>query len=407
MTINHTSGWRREDLVYCSNVHAGESLVEIEQVISNSIAGVRKLRSLETMGSGLWLGNQVSEELLACESKFDRFKQILTKHAIQLHTLNGFPFGNFHRENVKSKVYYPDWSMPERLEYSMRLAQILARCLPSEETIGTISTLPLGFQPDWNSDRTDAALRQLCMAATALDKLKQVSGRTIQLCLEMEPGCVLENTTQLIELFTHDLPRVAASQGIDEAVIRRHLGVCFDVCHQAVMFEDIFDSLKRIHSCDIAIGKIQLSSAVEITDPDDDLSRQALAEFVEARYLHQVRVIPQDRPLQGAMDLSDALNSREFPTSGAWRIHFHIPVQAEEIAQGNLSTTRSSILQTLDFLELNRDLQTHLEIETYTWNVLPTDIRPTNHSELLHGITEELNWVESEMLERNLLIGPG
>lgn len=407
MSKNHTRGWRREDLVYCSNVHAGESLVEVERVIGNSIAGVRKIRSLSSMGSGLWLGKQVSLELLSSEAKFEHFQQILSNHAIQLFTLNGFPFGNFHREIVKEQVYIPDWSEHARLEYSLHLAQILARCLPSEYTIGTISTLPLGFQPGWNEARSEAALQLLCKAAEALDRLKHESGKTIQICLEMEPGCVLEHTTQLIELFTHDLPRVADGQGLDETILRRHLGVCFDVCHQAVMFEDIMDALKKIHSCDIAIGKIQLSSAVEIREPNSNLSRQALMEFTEPRYLHQVRVLLENSQLQDVMDLSDAMGVAELPTTAPWRIHYHVPVQAEQIAQGHLSTTQSSIQHALDFLECNRDLQPHLEVETYTWNVLPADMRPLSDTGLQHGIAEELNWVESEMQKRNLLIHSG
>ena len=400
-------GWQRSELVYCSNVHPGESLKSICTLITEALAGVRSLRSLETMGSGLWLSNEVADQIVLDEASLNRFQKLLEDSGIELFTLNGFPFGGFHDTVVKERVYQPDWSRPERLDYTLKLAKILAHCLPEHYREGSISTLPLGFQPGWNEGAGRAALDALCTAAAELDVLRQQSGRSIRICLEMEPGCVLEHTAQVIDLFHNDLPAAASRQGIGEDLIRRHLGVCFDVCHQAVMFEDPMHSLECLAEQGISVGKIQISSALEMKHPGDIEVRKVVSDYMEPRYLHQVRTCLESDDLDAAMDLPDALESHTFSTQAPWRIHFHVPIQAPTLADGRLHTTRADIQRVLDFLMLRPDLKPHLEVETYTWQVLPEASRPRDDRELWQGISNELNWLEEQMQQRNLLAAKG
>ncbi|WP_455233995.1 metabolite traffic protein EboE [Thiogranum longum] len=403
MTSEVQHRWRRSDLTYCGNVHPGESLESQERLIAGAIAGVRKARALDTMGSGLWLSDAAAGRLDGNDQATEAFTRILDENGIELFTLNGFPVGGFHDTRVKEKVYIPDWSQPGRLHYTLRLARILSVCLPEACRTGTISTLPLGYSGNWSKDRFDAALGALCRVVQELEKLEEVSGHAIRICLEMEPGCVLEETSQMVSLFAETLPVTARRLRVESDLLRRYLGVCFDICHQAVMFEDPYTSLAALRREQIAIGKIQLSSALEVVAPGDAESRQALSSYTEPRYLHQVRARLASGEIKGVMDLPDALDSSLFPDKSPWRIHYHIPVQVAELAGGRLHTTRDSIGRTLDFLRDHGDVTPHLEVETYTWHVLPAELRPGNALELQQGIANELGWIETQMQQRNLL----
>lgn len=401
MSLLSAAAWHRSRLCYCSNVHPALHLDEVSALISGTLHAIRNKRSLESMGSGLWLSAAAARRLTAGDGELVRLRALLDKHHIRLFTLNGFPFGNFHRDSVKERVYAPDWSRSGRLEYSLQLAEILAQLLPPDEIEGTISTLPIGY--DCDSTAYATALRRLCHAASELHRLEQRSGRRIRLCLEMEPGCMIESSDQLIRLFTRELPTAAAGEGVEPALLQRHLGCCFDVCHQAVMFEDPYRSLQEIAAAGIAIGKMQISSALELTEPEDTAGRQALAEYVEPRYLHQVRAGCGAGEVSGVMDLPLALHRGALPWNCPWRIHFHVPIQADALADGRLRTTRSAIGSALDFLADHRAITPHLEVETYTWQLLPAGLRPQTEEALQQGIVAELTWLEGELRRRSLL----
>lgn len=398
--------WSREALCYCSNVHYSETEADLYDVISHYHSGVRKKRQLNQMASGLWINHKISQQLLANPEKIQAFKAFLSQKGVKLCTLNGFPYDNFHADVVKEQVYLPDWSDPARYQYSINLAQILAECLPEEEGEGTISTLPLGFKHNWTEKQQDKALDALCRIAKQLAGLFKQTGKSIRLCLEMEPDCVLESTFEVLDLFQKQLPNKAAQLGIEKNTLKQHLGLCFDVCHQAVMFENIPEVLDQLVKAEITIGKIQISSALEIKKPDQQRSKNLLAEFAEPKYLHQVRTQHQGELIR-SLDLALALTQENFPTTSAWRIHYHLPIQVSSLPQQEMNTTQQSILEVLDFLQTHPDFHPHLEVETYTWNVLPSSIRPHDKLSLINGLAEELNWLEQQMQNRELLTTHG
>jgi hypothetical protein len=394
------TGWHRSELTYCTNVHNGETLAQVSDIVSGPLAAVRHKRGLPRMAAGLWLSYPVAQALSSGEN-LRHFARGLDEQSIALFTLNGFPASGFHSKRVKQAVYHPDWSEPERLDYTLRLARILADLLPRNVAEGTISTVPLGFGPHWNDSRHSLALDALCHCAAGLDNIQQLTGRHIRLCLEMEPGCVLERTEDLIPFFTSELPQHAASMHMDPALISRHLGICFDVCHQAVMFENTYGALQRIHNAGIAIGKIQISSALELKSPADADAREALASFAEQKYLHQSSCIDETGHLRQVMDLDQAFTA--FPDSHPWRVHFHVPIQAQTLISDGLGTTQLEIGRTLDFLRDTPELHPHLEVETYTWTALPARIRPTDERMIVDGLSAELVWLEAQMRQRGLL----
>jgi len=364
-----TDGWSPESITYCSNVHAGESLDEILHNLNQFNRPVRQQRDVETMTSGLWLSATAAETLKDPE-QLRRFKQALNSTGLTLTSINGFPFGNFHDERVKEKVYLPDWSDTARLNYTKNLADILSSCLPENITQGAISTLPLGYRSFWDKNKQAAANANIQTMLQHLAKLYETTGKQILLCIEMEPDCVLESTEDLLQYFKQD---VQATMQHSE-----FLGICFDVCHQAVMFEDIKQSLKKITAAGIRIGKIQLSNAlqVDLNTSGQQQTLRYLNEFSEPKYLHQVKTIDNDQQLQSSPDLTLALNapdSNALPQSHPWRIHFHVPLHSETLLHPSLSTTRQALHEVFDFLQQHRDVRPYLEVETYSWQTLPKE----------------------------------
>ncbi len=358
------------------------------------------------MGAGLWLSAQAARQL---DGAIEPLAEALADNGIALFTLNGFPYGDFHQARVKEAVYTPAWDTPERRHYTLALARILSACLAPGVEWGTISTLPLGFARHWTEERQALALAHLCGLAADLARLADLTGRPIRVCLEPEPGCVLESTTDALALFVRDLPAAARLTGVSAQAIQTHLGVCYDCCHQAVQFEEPATSLGRLAAAGIPVGKVQVSSALQIDDTTPAVLAQVARNFDEPRYLHQVRTLApaQSGParLTGRMDLPEALGDPEFPGTAPWRVHFHVPIHAANLDQPGLSTTQGAILDVLDWLARSPRPRPHLEVETYTWQVLPPGLRPADPESLTTALTTELNWLETEMDRRGMLTG--
>jgi hypothetical protein len=401
MTVSTAPRWLRKDLAYCSNVHPGETVDEIVTRVLPEVGAVRRARGLSRMASGLWVSAEAAASLRDLSVR-RRFADAVAEHHIDLLTLNGFPYGGFHAEVVKEAVYLPDWSDPRRLEYTLDLADLLADCCSSGHRELSLSTLPLGFRPDWSESRHEQALSALCRLAERLAELHERTGASVRACLEPEPGCVVETTEDALRLIAGELPDQAKRMGLPRALLERHLGVCFDVCHQAVMFENPGASLTRLTQGGVVVGKIQLSSALVVEDPDLLASRSALEDFAEPKYFHQVRCEGTGGRVSGVMDLPEAL-AGELPTVSPWRIHFHLPIQLSELDSPNLGTTRSALGEVFDWLAAHPKQKPHLEAETYTWHVLPSSLRPTDDLALRGGLAAELAWVEAELERRGLL----
>jgi glucose/arabinose dehydrogenase len=393
-------GWLASDITYCSNVHAGESVAEIIANFGQFIQPVCQGRGLESMACGLWISARAASELQN-DSVLDSFERALGLFGLQLTSINGFPFGGFHQDAVKDQVYLPDWSDPARLQYSKNLADVLAKCLPYDVDNGAISTLPLGYKKHWSEAKQQAAIAHLNELMVYLKALKVRTGKHIQVCLEMEPDCVLESTDELIDFFIHQ-------RFVEDELANNHLAVCYDVCHQAVMFEDGFDALQRICGAGITIGKIQLSSALNAqfnqaqNSAEDDGLLELLSQFCEPKYLHQVKYQNAQGQLNASADLSVALKDNTPKTQ--WRVHFHVPINTEHLVHPQLKTTRDDLLRVFDFLREYPAIKPILEVETYSWQVLPAQIRPQNDGQLIDGIVNELRWVETQLQQRGLLI---
>jgi len=390
--------WQRTEIGYCSNVHAGADASAVCANIQGPIREVREHRRLDRMATGLWLSAAAARSFAA---DIGQLRELLQKSHLNLQTLNGFPYGDFHQSRVKEAVYAPAWDHPARLAYTLDLARILDHCLPDDSDFGTISSLPLGFASGWSAEREKIALENLCRLAEGLARQADRSGRHLRVCIEPEPDCAIETTNQVLRLFLDALPATARRIGVAADSVTKHLGICLDVCHLAVQFEDPAAALVQFVEAGVSIGKLQVSSALLIEQPDRPDLAALLVPFAEPRYLHQVRCRRPNGTIAGCIDLPAALSDCAFPRDGPWRVHFHMPLQWA--GAGGLSTCAGAIGDVLDaMLHWPRPLP-HLEVETYTWQILPPDRRPHDEAALTTCLATELYWLEQSLSVRGLL----
>ncbi|WP_328946305.1 metabolite traffic protein EboE [Streptomyces sp. NBC_00250] len=387
MRFRHGSG---EDvhLGYCTNVHPAEDLAGILDQLDTYAVPVREQLAADRLGVGLWLAQPVASVLAGDPGATLRFRAELDRRGLEVVTLNGFPYQGFHEPVVKGAVYRPDWSSQLRLELTADLARVLALLLPDDVPTGSISTLPFGWRADWTPERHLRALRNLDELGRRLEGIRHHTGRTIRVALEPEPGCVVETTGQAAHHLSHLDPE--------------YFGVCLDVCHLAVAFEDPYAALRELDRAGLGVVKAQLSCALHAERPADPDVRRALAAFTEPRFLHQTR--RAGVPRTGVDDLPQALaGPLAMDRDAPWRSHFHVPLHADP--EPPLTSTRPVLLRALAaLLATDRPGTTHLEVETYTWSVLPSP--PRTAKELAAGIAAELDWTRRELLTLGLTEAP-
>ncbi len=383
----------RLDLTYCTNIHAGESWAEVERSLHSYAPPLKARLSPDApFGLGLRLSAAAASELLL-EDRLPRFRAWLDGHGLYVALLNGFPYGSFHGEAVKTEVFAPDWRSPERVLYTLDLAHILSRLLPGGMD-GGISTLPFSYKP-WVPNVAEAwptFAAHLAEVAAALVGIHRRTGSLLHLDLEPEPDGLLETTAELVAFFDGPLREEAApvladrlACSLDEArrLLRDHIRVCFDSCHMAIQFEDAAASIALLRAHGIFIGRLQISSAVRL--PPGGRPSEQLAPFArDSVYLHQVVARDRRGVLYRFPDLPDALAAAVPPSE--WRVHFHVPLFTERHGEA-LSTQAEN--RALLALAAAGDVSPHLEIETYTWDVLPEPLR----GDLLGSIEREYRWV--------------
>ncbi len=365
---------------YCANVHPGDGFADVLAGIRSFAGPVRRELGIPEMGLGLWLSRRALTEIL--REGVARLRDALAAEGLFVFTMNGFPYGNFQGEVVKRDVYRPDLSTDERRIYLTELAEILAALLPADAAEGTISTLPLGHREEMPRERRAEALRQLGRLGSDLARLRERTGRAVRICIEPEPGCVIESSEQAAHFFAEELPQA----GLSPETIATHLGLSFDTCHQSVAFEDARASLTLLSKAGARIGKVQLSSALVVDDPSRPAARAALRRFDERRFLHQVR----HQVHCGVAGVDDLDEMDGLPVDRPWRVHFHVPIHREAI--GTLGTTRGFLEEVLQVVTSWPPVP-HLEIETYTWPVLPEGERPERDAGLVRGLAAEMKYV--------------
>jgi hypothetical protein len=395
-------------LSYCSNIHPGESWDAALQNLKIYIPEVRqRLKAEGPFGIGLRLSNEASQ-ILERPERLLEFQEWLRKVNAYVFTFNCFPFGDFHRHIVKERVHFPDWTTKERRDYTIRSFRILSRLLP-EGMNGGISTSPVSYR-HWfkTKEALDAgmntAIHHILEVVEELTKIHKETGKLLHLDIEPEPDGVMENSDEMIWFFTDWLlpvgkPWLAERLGIseDEAelVLKNHIQVCYDVCHFAIVYEEPAVTFAKFDAAGIKVGKIQISAALRALIPESDREKFSLGKklqaFAESTYLHQVVARREDGSLHSYPDLPQALEALPETQEKEWRVHFHVPVFLENY--GSFSSTQETISTVFEEILANPSITDTLEVETYTWEVLPEDTRLS----LGESIARELAWVKGEL----------
>ncbi|RVU00351.1 xylose isomerase [Mucilaginibacter limnophilus] len=389
-------------LTYCTNIHAGEDWSSHFAALKQNFPEIKKELSPDApMGIGLRLSNIASVEILLGDNMAE-FKQWLQKNNAYVFTMNGFPYGGFHHTVVKDQVHAPDWTTDDRLAYTIRLFHILAALLP-EGMEGGISTSPLSYRHWFDTEEKLAeakvtATKHILAVAEELYLLNKQTGIYMHLDIEPEPDGILETGREFIDWFEQDLlPRgiihftekLKLTIAEAEELIKQHITLCFDVCHFAIGYERYAEVLNELQQKGIKVGKIQVSAALKATFSNDNSEAvlNEFAKFNEPIYLHQV-IAKVDGELLRYSDLPDALSAVD--EAEEWRAHFHVPVFLENF--GLLQSTQSDIVEVLSIQKSNT-FTSHLEVETYTWGVLPNE----DKLPIAQSISRELAWVKNEL----------
>ncbi|MFB6849215.1 metabolite traffic protein EboE [Streptomyces sp. NPDC056373] len=384
MRFRHPDG-STVHLAYCTNVHPAETLDGVLAQLRDHCEPVRRRLGRDRLGIGLWLAKDAALALVTDPSALRSLRTELDRRGLEVVTLNGFPYEGFGAEEVKYRVYKPDWADPERLDHTTALARVLAGLLPDDVTDGTVSTLPLAWRTAYDDTRAETARTALRTLAERLDALQELTGRSIRVGLEPEPGCVVETTHDAIAPLT--------------AIGHHRIGICVDTCHLATSFEDPHTALDALTAARVPVVKSQLSAALHAEHPHLPEVREALAAFAEPRFLHQTRTATA-AGLRTTDDLDEALAGPALPDASPWRSHFHVPLHAAPAAP--LTSTLPVLKSALTRLVGGpTPLTRHLEVETYTWQALPPELRPKGRTQLAQGIAAELT------LARDLLTDLG
>ncbi len=389
-------------LTYCTNIHAGESWDDHFAALQQNIPGIKKrISNDQSFGIGLRLSHQASLQLQE-KGALTTFKDWLKKENCYVFTMNGFPYGGFHHTKVKDHVHAPDWTTTDRVSYTIRLFNILAELLP-EGMEGSISTSPLSYKY-WHAagelqEAFEKTTRNILQVVEQLIHIKNKTGKLLHLDIEPEPDGLLGDGPEFFDWYDHYLLSIGKeylrqkfnySPEQSEHAIKDHLQLCYDVCHFAVGYEDHHSVVRQLREKKIKVGKIQISAALKAIMPDRLSEREAVInsfrQFNESTYLHQVVARMADGSFNHYPDLPEALNDAANPSTKEWRSHFHVPLFIQDY--GLLKSTQDDIRKVLS-IHCTQPFTRYLEVETYTWEVLPDALKVP----LSESIIREMEWV--------------
>jgi hypothetical protein len=388
-------------LTYSTLVHPGDNWAEIWNSLTTYVPKVKeRISPNQSFGVSLRLAAQSANTLVHSPAERDKLKKFLGDNDMYLYTVNAFPYGPFKGQIVKEKVYEPDWRSEERIQYTINVAEVLADVAP-EGTAPSIQSPPLGFKPRVTGpDVVDSFTYHLLRVVAHLVGLEERTNRTVGLALEPEPYCFLETTDETVDYFTQHLytgksaAMLARLAGIPiseaHAALRRHLGIVFDICHQAVEYENISDSLQKLVNAGIPVFKLQEAAAVYMPQVDQKVV-DSLERYADTIYLTQTKE-KKDGLYHMYLNLEDAFAEwKKEQSAREWRTHIHVPVFLDDL--GPFRTTRFAIEDALKFHKAN-PVSRQLEIETYTWDVLPASLKT---GDIVDYVCRELEWVQGQL----------
>ena len=388
-------------LTYSTLVHPADDWEQIWQSLNTYVPKVKeRFAGNQRFGVSLRLSAKSAETLVNSKAERDKLRKFLDDQNMYLYTVNAFVYGHFKGELVKEQVYEPDWRSEERTRYTMNVASVVADIAPAD-VMPSIQTSPLGFKPRVTGPEvvqryTDNVLR----VTKHLIELEAKTGVTVTLGLEPEPYCFLETTDETVDYFTNHLYSGASAEKLAKisglpiaeaiAALRKHVGIVYDICHLAVEYEDITQSLQKLVDAGVPIVKLQEAAALHMPEVTQQVV-DTLKRYSKTIYLTQT-IEKRDGKLIKYLNLEDAFAAWEKdPGPREWRTHIHVPVFLDDL--GQFRTTRFAIADALKFHK-QKPLSRHLEVETYTWDMLPDSLKT---GDIVEYVCRELDWVRGQL----------
>jgi sugar phosphate isomerase/epimerase len=379
-------------LTYSTLVHPADTWEDLWASVQTYLPPVKaRVCPDAPFGVSLRLSAATADRLANDGAARDDLRRFLAENDMFVYTANAFPYGPFKDRVVKQAVYEPDWRSERRVQYTMQVADILSDLAPAGID-PSIQTSPLGFKPNVSGEDIVAAYTEnVLRVAEHLVAVERVTGRTVTLAIEPEPYCFLETTPETIAYFSEHLYTDAASERLGgEAALRRHLGIVFDICHQAVEYEDIGASLQALVDARIPIFKLQEAAAIHVPEVGEE-AVETLRRYAQTIYLTQTYE-RRNGTMNRYLNLEDAFAAWERePEDAEWRTHVHVPVFLDDL--GAFRSTRFAIEEALAFHK-RTPLSAQLEVETYTWDVLPTELKS---GDIVEYVCRELEWVRDQL----------
>jgi sugar phosphate isomerase/epimerase len=379
-------------LTYSTLVHPADTWDDLWSSLRTFLPPVKARVSPDApFGVSIRLSAATAERLTSDGAALDELRRFLGDNDMFVYTANAFPYGPFKNRVVKQDVYEPDWRSEQRVLYTTRVANILAALAPAGVE-PSIQTSPLGFKPNVTSaDVVAAYTENVLRVAEHLVALERETGSRVTLAIEPEPYCFLETTPETIAYFRDHLYTAEAAERLGgEEMLSRHLGIVFDICHQAVEYEDIGESLQALVDARIPIFKLQEAAAIRVPSVNEAAVEQ-LRSYAQTIYLTQTYE-RRNGSLNRYLNLEDAFAAWERDREEAeWRTHIHVPVFLDDL--GEFSSTRFAIAEALAF-HRRTPLSAQLEVETYTWDMLPPELKT---GDIVEYVCRELEWVRAEL----------
>ena len=388
-------------LTYSTLVHAGDNWDQMRASVEEFVPKVKRRLGVEgKFGVSLRISGDSQKTLSESAQARSDLKKFLDGEGLYVFTINAFPYGPFKGQRVMERVYEPDWTTNQRVEYTKAIADILVD-ITDEDTSPSIQTAPLAFAPNVSDESYIARFTTSVFEVIShLYHLEARTGRRVKLSIEPEPACYLETTDETVAFFQErlyapagvaelaNIAQIALSEA--EGAIKRYLGIVFDIGHQSVGFEDIPQSLEKLVNAGIPIFKLQEAAALWVESLSIDIIPE-LRRFTDTIYLSQTSLKTAEGIVK-YLNLGEALDAYEAnPVPTEMRTHFHVPVFLEEI--GPFKTTRFAVQQALA-MHRKQPLSDHLEIETYTWDVLPAELKT---GDIVDYVSRELEFVMKEL----------
>ena len=389
-------------LTYSTLVHPADNWDQLWTSLNTYLPRVKARVSPDApFGVCIRLAAPTAELLAASAAERAKLKRFLAEHDMYVYTVNAFPYGAFKGTIVKEQVYEPDWRTEARTRYTINVADILAD-ITRADIAPSIQTAPLGFKPNVTGPDVIASYTEHVLRVAAhLVQLEARTGRTVTLAIEPEPHCFLETTDETVAYFTGHLYTGAAAGRLAKlaaiplseahVALRRHIGIVFDIGHQAVGFEHIPTSLQTLTDASVPIFKLQEVAAMHIPEVTQ-AAVDALAQYARTVYLTQT-VEKKNGRLTKFLNVEEAFAAwKTDPGPREWRIHFHVPVFLDDL--GAFRTTRFALEEALAVHKAT-PLSRQLEIETYTWDVLPDHLKT---GDIVDYVCREIEWVKGELV---------